>query len=488
MGKVYYKKSHRSYCFDYINPDKKKQTFYLGKGCDLGTAERIRTLVENLVIARIYGNAPSPNDQRQIKEMSLPLRQKLLKAGLIDSYFVNSSESLLEFTNEFLQSLKWQKEATVIKYRQLIKDMLLFFGENTRVSSVTVARAKDFRVWLATERPPKLLSESTIRRCVGVCRTIFHRGIERKIIDSNPFSAVKAGEVVNPKRQEYISIEEMGRCLEVVRNPELRFIVALARYAGLRIPCEIREMRVNDIYEKEGHLFIHVDKSGKTGEREVPVFPELLPEWERYKKKLEHKQTFMFPRYRNCKNIGTLFKKNLKKAGLKPWQKIFNNLRSSCITDKNRIIRNPKLLNAIFGNSEHIRYQHYEQITNEDWNTVFNADQKPAPVTTTKMTGENDRGVGFGLFEILLQMGIKPEQIDEALNNSLDFMIENYKHQSKEAVDFFERYKRLEDDVIRENIRTSGVCLENSSYMESQRKLANSFHEIMEVMSKLPKF
>ena len=104
------------------------------------------------------------------------------------------------------------------------------------------------------------------------------------------------------------------------------------------------------------------------------------------------------------------------------------------------------------------------------------------------MTVENDRGVGFGLFEILLQMGIKPEQIDEALNNSLDFMIENYKHQSKEVVHFFERYKRLEDDVIRENIRTSGVHLEKSSYMESQRKLANSFHEIMEVMSKLPKF
>jgi len=53
---------------------------------------------------------------------------------------------------------------------------------------------------------------------------------------------------------------------------------------------------------------------------------------------------------------------------------------------------------------------------------------------------------------------------------------------------FFERYKRLEDDVIQENIRTSGVHLEKSSYMESQRKLANSFHEIMEVMSKLPKF
>ena len=67
-------------------------------------------------------------------------------------------------------------------------------------------------------------------------------------------------------------------------------------------------------------------------------------------------------------------------------------------------------------------------------------------------------------------------------------MIENYKHQSKEEVHFFERYKRLEDDVIRENIRTSSVHLEKSSYMESQRKLANSFHEIMEVMSKLPKF
>ncbi|MBR5627263.1 MAG: hypothetical protein IKW74_06550 [Thermoguttaceae bacterium] len=52
------------------------------------------------------------------------------------------------------------------------------------------------------------------------------------------------------------------------------------------------------------------------------------------------------------------------------------------------------------------------------------------------MTVENDRGVGFGLFEILLQIGIKPEQIDEDLNNGLDFIVENYKQQSKEEVHF----------------------------------------------------
>ena len=64
-------------------------------------------------------------------------------------------------------------------------------------------------------------------------------------------------------------------------------------------------------------------------------------------------------------------------------------------------------------------------------------------------------------------------------------MVENYKQQSKEAVDFF---KRLEDGVIRENTRTSDARPEQSSYRESQRKLANSLHGIMEVLSKLLKF
>jgi hypothetical protein len=52
----------------------------------------------------------------------------------------------------------------------------------------------------------------------------------------------------------------------------------------------------------------------------------------------------------------------MRKQGLTVWEKFFDNLRSSCITDKERLAGwTDSVLNAVFGNSKIIRQRHYIQ-------------------------------------------------------------------------------------------------------------------------------
>ena len=101
--------------------------------------------------------------------------------------------------------------------------------------------------------------------------------------------------------------------------------------------------------------------SGKTGKREVPFFHELRQHYDAVVAAAKPGQEYVFETYRHCKNVGTLIKKHMKRAGLEVWDKFFINLRSSCITDKVRLGWSRSLLDAVFGNSEQIRNKHYVQ-------------------------------------------------------------------------------------------------------------------------------
>ena len=156
------------------------------------------------------------------------------------------------------------------------------------------------------------------------------------------------------------------RAIASCSHAELRGILAFARFAGLRIPCEIRELKFSD-FDRVNNLF-RVDQSGKTGQRRVPIFEELFPFLDVLQTEAKPDQVYVFEHFRNCRNIGTLIKKRMGKAGLVPWVKFFVNLRSSCITDKERLGWPKSVMNAVFGNSEAVRLGHYIQpMADEDY-------------------------------------------------------------------------------------------------------------------------
>src|SRR5262249_23094079 len=106
--------------------------------------------------------------------------------------------------------------------------------------------------------------------------------------------------------------------------------------------------------------------SPKTGERWIPLFPELktllqeawdaAPEGERY----------VISRYRTPDvNWRPQFLRILQQAGLKPWERLFQNLRSSRQTE---LVNEGHPIHAVcawIGNSVKIAADHYLQVRDE---------------------------------------------------------------------------------------------------------------------------
>jgi hypothetical protein len=68
--------------------------------------------------------------------------------------------------------------------------------------------------------------------------------------------------------------------------------------------------------------------------RWVPIFPELRPYLEELFEQAKPGAEYVITRYRNPNaNLRTQMKKIINRAGLKPWPKLFQNLRSTRETE-----------------------------------------------------------------------------------------------------------------------------------------------------------
>jgi|GEM_PF-6638005 len=81
----------------------------------------------------------------------------------------------------------------------------------------------------------------------------------------------------------------------------------------------------------------------------------------------ESRAEFVVRRYRNAgQNLRTQFEKIILRAGLKPWQKPFQNLRSSRVTELSRLHPLHVVVNCM-GNSQAVALGHYLQVQQEDF-------------------------------------------------------------------------------------------------------------------------
>jgi len=95
------------------------------------------------------------------------------------------------------------------------------------------------------------------------------------------------------------------------------------------------------------------------------MFPELRPYLEERWEQAEPGETFFIPRYRDAKqNLRTTFTKIVKRAGLQPWPKLFQNLRASRQTELEEIFPS-HVVCAWMGNSQQVALRHYLQVTDD---------------------------------------------------------------------------------------------------------------------------
>lgn len=158
-------------------------------------------------------------------------------------------------------------------------------------------------------------------------------------------------------------------------------LFALSRYGGLRCPSEHLALRWGDLDWDGGRFTVHASKTEHhegAGIRVVPIFPELRPYLEAAWDEAPEGTEFVITRYRHANvNLRTQLLKILKRAGVKPWPRLFHNLRATRQTEL-AAVHPLHVVCEWIGNSKLIAQEHYLRVTDADFNLAQKAAQSPA--------------------------------------------------------------------------------------------------------------
>lgn len=113
--------------------------------------------------------------------------------------------------------------------------------------------------------------------------------------------------------------------------------MALARFAGLRVPSEISHLKWQDVDFERQSLHVVAPKTehhARAGHCQCPLFAELQPHFKAIRPESCDGEAFVIQRYRGSEiNLRTTLLREIKAAGLTPWPKLFQNFRANALTD-----------------------------------------------------------------------------------------------------------------------------------------------------------
>lgn len=123
--------------------------------------------------------------------------------------------------------------------------------------------------------------------------------------------------------------------------------------------------------------------------RQIPLFPELLPYLREAFEQAEPDTEYVITRYRDSNaNLRTQLERIIHRAGLKPWPKLFQNLRSTRETELAEQFPIHVVCKWI-GNSQPVAAKHYLQVTDEHFEkAVQNPVQQAAAEPRTGLEGK----------------------------------------------------------------------------------------------------
>ncbi len=342
----------------FVAPDGKRRTIRLGK-MPQKQAEAVKLRVEHLVSAKFSGHALDAETARWVSELELGLAERLARVGLIPK---PESARLEEFLESYLESRADLKPRTIKKLKTTRDRMVEFFGGERSLRDMNEGDADDWRLSMVT----KGLSENTVRKHIAIAKQFFAKALRKKMIPTNPFADLKSTVQPNPSRFYFISQEEAEKVIAACPDAEWRLIFALSRYGGLRCPSEHLGLRWEDLDWETGRFRVSSPKTEHHAggdSRMVPIFPELRPFLEECKQLAKPGAEFVITRYRDSNtNLRTQLERIIKRAGVKKWPKLFQNLRSTRQTELEEEFPS-HVVCAWIGNSQAIASKHYLQVT-----------------------------------------------------------------------------------------------------------------------------
>ena len=323
-----------NHTIQFVAKDKKRRSIRLGK-MPLKMVREIKLKVEALNYAAITGHPVDGETANWIANRDQTISEKLAAVGLIPRREFSDS-TLAAFIDGYLATRTDFKPRTRINFEQVRRDLIAHFGERKPLRDVTPGDADEWRRWLLTRKKP--LGENTVRRHCGRAKQLFRAALRKRMIAENPFGDMKGCSVqANKSREYFVTVLEAAKVLQACPDHEWRLIFAMCRFGGLRCPSEVLMLRWGDVDWEQSKLLVRSPKTehheGKES-RLVPIFPELRPYLDAAWDEVGDGVEFVISRYRDGNtNLRTQLNRIIHKAGLKPWPKLFQNLRSTRETE-----------------------------------------------------------------------------------------------------------------------------------------------------------
>jgi integrase len=341
----------------FVAPDGRRKTLRLGK-VSQRIAEEVRVKVEALAAAGQSGFALDRDTADWLGRCGAALLDKLAAVGLVPRR-EGQAARLGEFLDGYIARRTDLDPATVRNLKIGAKRLTNFFGRERELRTISAGDCDEWVVWMKGQ-----YAEATVGKSVKWGKQFFRAAARKKFIPENPFEDVKGPGEKNEARMRFINRDTTGQVLEACPSLEWRLIFALSRYGGLRCPSEHMALEWADVDWGKGRFLV---RSPKTGNRWVPLFPELRPYLEEAFEAAPEGATHVVHRYLNpAKDLRSQLLRILRRAGLEPWPRLFHNLRASRETEL--AAEFPlHVVCAWIGNTERIAARHYLQVTDGDF-------------------------------------------------------------------------------------------------------------------------
>ncbi len=313
-----------------------RKSLRLGK-VSVKAAEDLRLRIEALLPDKELSRPHDVELSKWLRNLSDRMHKRLARVGLVEPRASAEVLTLGSLLDRF-DAAAVVKPATKAAYRQTTGSLREHFGGDTAVNTLTPAHADEWHKAI-TEAPEseKALAPATVSKRVRVAKAIFHKAVKWGLVASNPFADLRAGSQSNPDRAFYVAPDAIAAILAACPDVEWRAIIALVRYAGLRCPSEVVGLRWGDVNWEKGRLSVRSPKTARHeghAMRVAPIAPELRPILLALFDAAEPGTEAVVPRLRDPRvNLRTHFQRIIARAGVKPWPRLFHNLRASCATD-----------------------------------------------------------------------------------------------------------------------------------------------------------
>lgn len=346
-----------------------RKAIWLGK-VSKRLAEEIKTKVERISTATIAGCSIDGETAEWLGKIGTALHDKLATAGLVmprEAPTPREQAGLGNFLESYIEGRTDVKPRTRINLDAARRRLVEYFGADKPIEEFKVGHVKDWVIWLKAR-----YAKATIGRTVKRARQFFQAAIDKGVLHKNPVTKEiqKGLSQVNAERGFFVTLDMACKVLEACPDAEWRLLLlfALSRFGGLRCPSEQLVLKWADVdWERDRFRVV----SSKTehleggGVRWVPIFPELRPYLAEAFELAAEGAVYVITRYRDASsNLRTQLTRIIRRAGLEPWPKLWQNLRATRETELAEVYP-VHVVCAWIGNTERIAAKHYLQVTED---------------------------------------------------------------------------------------------------------------------------